>query len=1337
MQQFDDSAWSSRVGVAAHLDRAFIIYRRRPQDGFTTLVPANGGIYVDVLQWDDVNEVLTGGAPVEIPMRDLGYDRTGYHLWATVDPGSGALAVLCQAVKVTTRWIVPRPREQRWSGYDFFHGGFGYRPPLGGLGGRLEVVTTRTTLLVLLRAAYNSNLAAADSWRLREVDQGGYDIDGNLENGRVGCVYRREPYSVRVDTAGAAVPSSVAITADAQLGATHVPLQYQEIDVAVQALPLGAVVRDLPGGEHPQIQRTQPLAISFDRVWSGKVDLTLAGNGTSVVARPDVGEYAKMLYVHDNNQPQLFRLFTFDGRRVPRNLVDREPDEDDPTNRAVEGSRLPRIAVRRDGSTVLFTALDGFVPMFYAGLDAEAKRGNWDFLHHAFAAGSFGGLALRRYTVAAGVTAATPMAARFLDIGRAQLHNRYDDLDSTPPVLSAGENRQFRPFSLTGVAASSVDNTLGGALSVVRGAIPPRLFAYTDLGDGGCRAIFEGDVQLSPASEEKKLFALSDVTGPGVALDRTANLPIADWSRYTLPAYPVNFTALTGMFNTAGGEPGSLVCALHTALDTTVAGLTLSCGAGAVIPACARELGLVLNGADQTERNHASGADRSEATAAALTVSPASPFLGGIAHLDPALSSDPNYGLTRFDFAAPTGNLTTAGQNVPSNGRNVTFNKPGFHTVTLTVSNAGGLSAATNEVEVSLSGRPTAPLDVRATAAGGGARIQWSAPESNGASALTVYRITRTGGGAAAAFSVAAGSTRYDDASAAPLVTYQYTVAAENGTGVGRPSAPIRVLLGGAPAPLLTATRIERQVDLNVPIAPAVAATVQSVRIYRRESSGGDYALLRTVPAVSPTTNVRDMVPARRLAYEYVAVFVAAGVEGLWSRRALAWSSTIPQATPGRLTQALAGGGVQLSWQLPVLAGGATTAGYHLYRKVPGGAYPPAGPLLNALSFVDNPPGAGAGGSDAWFYFVDAENGAPTSDTVHAQICVRSVFDDLWALHPDYERLVPPEQRCAPPPAAPAEEPLVEVYDTDVLIGKHRFEYRFTSDGNRTPATVSVRPQAAWLTYLKANGSLVDVRFDVQVRSSDVKVLPVNVAPLLDADDLMSVDSVAVDLQYWRSFTLGVQMSDQRKFDPVFGGEYAAPREVVRLNNGAMLACALAAKPYGGSSFSVSRVDVELSLNWVTITLATFVAFLVILGVQVAVNLVMGALGFESVILNVATWGTLEFGIPFPIPIEDPISLTLTLLLALGISAFVANPIITGIVEAAIKKRIEESGAKRALDASGLVRHAGEGLAEEIAFRARGALGLAVDGNGRNRFAPQSWQMVAVADRVCKVIARA
>lgn len=119
--------------------------------------------------------------------------------------------------------------------------------------------------------------------------------------------------------------------------------------------------------------------------------------------------------------------------------------------------------------------------------------------------------------------------------------------------------------------------------------------------------------------------------------------------------------------------------------------------------------------------------------------------------------------------------------------------------------NLAGAGPVSSEVSATPEPVPSAPGTLSASpgAANGSVKLSWSAPSSDGGSAITgfdVYQGTSPGGEGTAATAVAAGSTSYTVTGLTSAVTHYFYVAAQNSAGVGLASNEASAVPTGAPA---------------------------------------------------------------------------------------------------------------------------------------------------------------------------------------------------------------------------------------------------------------------------------------------------------------------------------------------------------------------------------------------------------------------------------------------------------------------------------------------------------------------------------------------------------
>ncbi len=225
---------------------------------------------------------------------------------------------------------------------------------------------------------------------------------------------------------------------------------------------------------------------------------------------------------------------------------------------------------------------------------------------------------------------------------------------------------------------------------------------------------------------------------------------------------------------------------------------------------------------------------------------------------------------------------------------------------------------------------PGAPTLNSATAGNGSVSLAWSAPASNGGSAITSYRATASPGGLTCTTSglgcTVSGLTNGTG--------YSFTVTATNAIGTGPASNALSATpatVPGAPA-LNSATGGDRSISLAWS-APASngGSPITGYYIYRGNASGSE-ALYQIVGNVATWTDTN--VSNGTTYYYQVSAYNAQGIGSRSVERFATPAQTIlptPPSAPTLMT-AVPGNGVTITWGAPANNGGSPITGYRIYR---------------------------------------------------------------------------------------------------------------------------------------------------------------------------------------------------------------------------------------------------------------------------------------------------------------------------------------------------------------------------------------------------------------------
>ena len=240
---------------------------------------------------------------------------------------------------------------------------------------------------------------------------------------------------------------------------------------------------------------------------------------------------------------------------------------------------------------------------------------------------------------------------------------------------------------------------------------------------------------------------------------------------------------------------------------------------------------------------------------------------------------------------------------------------------------------------------PGAPTGVVATAGNGSAAVSWSAPASNGGSALTSYRVTPFIGAVAQAPVTVSGSPPATSTTVTGLANgtaYTFRVAAANTVGTGAdsaasaavtPTAPPAPTVPGAPTGVVaTAGNGSAAVSWSAPASNGGSALTS----YRVTPFIGAVAQAPvTVSGSPPATSTTVTGLANGTAYTFRVAAANTVGTGADSAASAAVTPTAPPAptVPGAPTGVVAtagNGSAAVSWSAPASNGGSALTSYRV-----------------------------------------------------------------------------------------------------------------------------------------------------------------------------------------------------------------------------------------------------------------------------------------------------------------------------------------------------------------------------------------------------------------------
>ncbi|EWT02522.1 autotransporter adhesin, partial [Intrasporangium oryzae NRRL B-24470] len=309
-----------------------------------------------------------------------------------------------------------------------------------------------------------------------------------------------------------------------------------------------------------------------------------------------------------------------------------------------------------------------------------------------------------------------------------------------------------------------------------------------------------------------------------------------------------------------------------------------------------------------------------------------------------------------------------------------------FYTVAAV--NAVGTSPRSNEASATPQPTqptvPSAPTGLSALPGNASVALSWTAPASNGGSAITGYNVYRgqtPGGESATPIATNVSGTSYRDTGEVNGSAYYYKVSAVNAVGTSlqsnEASATPQATVSSAPVGLVASSG-DGSVALSWQMPTSDGGSgITGYTVYRGTSAGGE----SSVPIASnvPLTAFTDSSVTNGTKYYYTVAAVNAVGTSPPSNEASATpqaAATAPSA-PQSLTAVGANTTVSLSWAAPASNGGSAVTGYTVYRGTTTGgeAATPVATNVTGTSFTDT----GLINGTAYFYKVAAVNAVGTS----------------------------------------------------------------------------------------------------------------------------------------------------------------------------------------------------------------------------------------------------------------------------------------------------------------------------------------------------------------------
>ena len=285
--------------------------------------------------------------------------------------------------------------------------------------------------------------------------------------------------------------------------------------------------------------------------------------------------------------------------------------------------------------------------------------------------------------------------------------------------------------------------------------------------------------------------------------------------------------------------------------------------------------------------------------------------------------------------------------------------------------NVVGDSVAGNVVSVLVKGLPGAPGTLYTQISDRTVTLTWSAPASNGYSAVTGYKVYRSGTTGAEAYLATVTGTTYADSGLLNGNVYYYRVSALNAMGEGPQCPEVHDSPGASPSvPVITSAAFSSgSVGLAWSSPDNGGRTITGYSVYRGTTGSFPSATLLT-QSISGNSYQDATVVIGCSYYYFVTAHNSIGTSIAASSGPVFISA--PPSAPTSVTALIVSGQVQLVWSAPGSVGSSPIVGYNVYRSLDSRA----GALIVSLANVTayNDPTTTLG--QTYYYTVSAQNQA-------------------------------------------------------------------------------------------------------------------------------------------------------------------------------------------------------------------------------------------------------------------------------------------------------------------------------------------------------------------------